>query len=145
MFERLTDDARKIVVQAQIDARALGHQTVGTEHILLALAEAQSCCTAQVLTDVGVSSEQVREQLILRLGVGEQVRADSPVPWTHPAKKLLELSLRQMLERDDPDIGTDHMLLASTLVNNSGSREILAERDIGFDQLKPHVDKHRLS
>ena len=58
MFERFTDSARHIVVQAQHDARRLGHHYIGCEHLLLAAAEASEPASA-VLRDQGVTPERV--------------------------------------------------------------------------------------
>jgi len=45
MFERFTDTARRVVAQAQEDARRLGHHYIGCEHLLLAAAAASSRCS----------------------------------------------------------------------------------------------------
>jgi ATP-dependent Clp protease ATP-binding subunit ClpA len=60
MFERFTKDAREVVVGARAQARALGHRHVGTEHLLLALLEADSGGTASLLRGVGLSGDGVR-------------------------------------------------------------------------------------
>jgi ATP-dependent Clp protease ATP-binding subunit ClpA len=54
VFERFTDRARRIVVLAQEDARRLGHNYIGTEHILLGLIRDRDGVAAQALTAVGI-------------------------------------------------------------------------------------------
>ena len=74
MFERFTEDARHVVVQAQAAARRLGHGYIGCEHLLLAAA-----CTGEaagaILRDQGVSPERVEAEIIRTIGRG---RAASP-------------------------------------------------------------------
>jgi ATP-dependent Clp protease ATP-binding subunit ClpA len=61
MFERFTDQARAVVVQAQEESRGLGHGYIGTEHLLLALLDPSAGATAGLLTDAGVDAPAVRE------------------------------------------------------------------------------------
>jgi ATP-dependent Clp protease ATP-binding subunit ClpC len=63
MFERFTDRARRVVVQAQEEARMLGHDHVGTEHILLGLIHEREGAAAQVLSDLGADLDGERAQV----------------------------------------------------------------------------------
>ena len=58
MFERFTDSARAVVVRAQEDARRLGHNYIGCEHLLLAVVQANEPAAA-VLREEGVTPEQI--------------------------------------------------------------------------------------
>src|SRR5262249_39450736 len=80
LFARFGDEARALVVLAQKDARALRHNYVGTEHILLGLLGAPESTAARALTTLGVSPEGVRARL---LQVLEQGFASSPPACAH--------------------------------------------------------------
>lgn len=67
MFERFTTEARSVVVAAQEQARALQHDWIGTEHVLLALTAGQGV-GAVVLHGLGVDHEQVRARMLALLG-----------------------------------------------------------------------------
>ena len=69
MFERFTDGARQIVVRAQEDARRLGHNYIGSEHLLLAAAAAGEPAGV-VLRDQGVTPERVEAELVRIIGLG---------------------------------------------------------------------------
>jgi ATP-dependent Clp protease ATP-binding subunit ClpA len=69
MFERFTDGARQVVVRAQQEARRLGHNYIGCEHLLLAAAEADEPAGA-VLRDQGVTPERVQAEMLRILGSG---------------------------------------------------------------------------
>ena len=75
MFERFTDGARHVVAQAQHDARRLGHNHIGCEHLLLAAAEAGEPAGA-VLRDQGVTPERVEAEILRTLGRGPAGPAD---------------------------------------------------------------------
>ena len=68
MFERFTGDAREAVVTAQEQARKLGHDFIGTEHVLLALLAHDDSAIAAALRDSGVDAEYVRGEIIRRVG-----------------------------------------------------------------------------
>jgi hypothetical protein len=69
MFERFTDDARQVVVQAQAAARRMGHDFIGCEHLLLAVASTGTPASL-VLRDQGVSPERVEKEMLHILGPG---------------------------------------------------------------------------
>jgi Clp amino terminal domain, pathogenicity island component len=70
MFERFTETARHVVVQAQEDARRLGHNYIGCEHLLLAAAAAGEPAGA-VLRDQGVTPERVEAAILRTIGRGQ--------------------------------------------------------------------------
>ena len=111
MFERFTDRARRVVVAAQDEARLLGHNHIGSEHLLLGLLDVQGGVALHVLESAGITAEAARVQVEEIAGPGDK----SPrghIPFTPRAKKILELSLREALEQHKSYIGTEHILLA---------------------------------
>jgi ATP-dependent Clp protease ATP-binding subunit ClpA len=110
MFERFTDRARRVVVLAQEEARLLGHNYIGTEHILLGLIHEAEGVAAKTLAQLGISAEAVRSRVEAIIGEG----AGAPtghIPFTPRSKKVLELSLREALQLGHNYIGTEHILL----------------------------------
>ncbi len=69
MFERFTDRARKVTVDAQALARRLGHRHIGTEHLLLALLEGDGVA-AQVLAGLGITPAAVEREVLAEVGRG---------------------------------------------------------------------------
>lgn len=118
MFERMTQRAGSVIVVAQQEARAPGHDRVDTEHMLLALLREQEGLAAQTLESVGVTSERVRQQVTRIVGTGERP-SDGQIPFTVASKKVLELALREALALSHDYIGTEHILLG-LLANNEG-------------------------
>ena len=69
MFERFTDGSRQVIVQAQKEARRLGHNYIGCEHLLLAVAGVSEPA-ADVLRDQGVTPERVEAEIVRIIGRG---------------------------------------------------------------------------
>jgi ATP-dependent Clp protease ATP-binding subunit ClpC len=130
MFERFTDRARRLVVLAQEEARRLGHNYIGTEHLLLAIVIQDDSVAARVLASFGVSGETVRTDVVARVHPG----AGSPeghVPFTPRAKKVLELSLREAMQLNHNFIGTEHILLGLLREGDGVGAQLL--RSYGVD------------
>lgn len=117
MFERFTDLARQVVVQAQEEARFFNHNYIGSEHLLLGLLRVESGEAFKALEALGVTSERAREVAEEILGQGKP-DAQTHMPFTPRAKKVLEWSLRVALRLDHSYIGSEHILLA--LLENGG-------------------------
>jgi ATP-dependent Clp protease ATP-binding subunit ClpC len=64
MFERFTDRARQVVVDAQVSARRLGHGYVGTEHILLGLVREGEGLAMLVLVRLGAGPDAIRARVL---------------------------------------------------------------------------------
>ena len=125
MFERLTDQARRVVVWAQEEARMLNHNYIGTEHILLGLIREGEGVAAKALGSLGMSLEAARQQVEEIIGRGRR-GPSGHIPFTPRAKTVLELSLREALRLGDNHIGTEHILLALTGEAEGGVAEVLA-------------------
>ena len=110
MFERFTAAARRVVVNAQSEARRLKHDYIGTEHILLGVVAESDEVAARALDGLGISADAVRQAVTALVREG----ATDPkghIPFTPRAKKVLELSLREALALKHDYIGTEHILL----------------------------------
>jgi ATP-dependent Clp protease ATP-binding subunit ClpA len=70
MFERFTEHAREAVVQAQAEARALRHNYIGTEHLLLGVARVEEASGAAALDRVGFDLAQARRDVERIIGTG---------------------------------------------------------------------------
>jgi ATP-dependent Clp protease ATP-binding subunit ClpC len=110
LFERFTERARQVVVLAQDEARALRHDFIGTEHLLLGLLREEEGIAARVLARFGLTSEGARVSVARVVGQGDEVTT-AQIPFTPRAKKVLELALREALALGDNYIGTEHILL----------------------------------
>jgi len=113
-----------------VEARALGHNYIGTEHLLLGLLREEEGLAARVLETLEISLEEVRAQVARRVGQGDEV-ATGQIPFTPRAKEVLELALREEQALGHTEIGTEHILLGLARENTGVASQIL--RDLGSD------------
>jgi ATP-dependent Clp protease ATP-binding subunit ClpC len=129
VFERFTEPAREVVVLAQDEARALRHNYVGTEHLLLGLL-GREAVASRALASLGVAHDDVQAQVARIIGQGDEV-AVGQIPFTPRSKKVLELSLREAVALGHNHIGTEHLLLAILREGDGVAARILV--DLGAD------------
>jgi ATP-dependent Clp protease ATP-binding subunit ClpC len=111
VFERFTNRSRQAVVLAQKEATLLGHDYIGTEHLLLGLLAEDESVAARALRALDVTLDAARDQVRQIIGVGHHEQQPDRIPFTPRAKKVLELSLREALSLKSDYIGTEHLLL----------------------------------
>jgi hypothetical protein len=138
MFERFTEPARQVVVLAQEEARALKHNYIGTEHILLGLLREEEGVAARVLGLLGLSVERVRIDVVEIVGAGESV-VSGQIPFTPRAKKVLELALSEALSLSHNYIGTEHILLGLVRENEGVAARILVACDADDETVRDEV------
>lgn len=112
-IERFTEPARAVLVTAQEEAELMGHNHIGTEHILLGLMQGEGTA-AGLLTELGISLE------VARSAIGRQLTDLVPNKTGHPggekcltarAKKVLELAAAEAQRLESERVGTEHLLL----------------------------------
>jgi ATP-dependent Clp protease ATP-binding subunit ClpA len=138
MFERFTERARQVVVLAQDEARALRHNYIGTEHILLGLLREEEGVAARVLESLDITVEEVRAMVASIVGQGEEV-TPGQIPFTPRAKKVLELSLREALSLGHNYIGTEHVLLGLARENEGVAARVLLDLDADAEKIRDEV------
>ncbi len=138
MFERFTERARQVVVLAQDEARALEHNYIGTEHILLGLLREEEGLAARVLESLDITVEEVRAQVARIVGQGDEVTTGQ-IPFTPRAKKVLELALREALSLGHNYIGTEHILLGLVRENEGVAARILLDFDADAEKIRSRV------
>jgi ATP-dependent Clp protease ATP-binding subunit ClpA len=142
VFERFSQQARQVVVFAQDEARALRHNYIGTEHLLLGLMREEEAMAARVLESLDISLDEVRAQVARIVGHGDEDEGDETIgqiPFTPRAKKVLELSLREALSLAHNYIGTEHILLGLARENEGVAARILLDFGVDADRLRDEV------
>lgn len=107
-----TDRVRKVLQIAREEAARLGHEYVGTEHILLALLREGQGVASAVLTNLVVDFEEIRDKIEATVEKGP-ARPDArpDLPYTSRAKRILEFAMQEARELNHEYVGTEHLLL----------------------------------
>jgi ATP-dependent Clp protease ATP-binding subunit ClpC len=139
MFERFTDRARRVVVQAQEEARTLGHSFVGSEHMLLGLTH-EGGVAVKALEALGIGTEEVRQRVEEAVGRTE-LETTAHIPFTPQTKDVLKHSLRESLQLGHTYIGTEHILLGLLSEGEGVAARVLTELGADLDEARQQVTR----
>ena len=109
MMQRFTDDAQRVLSFAQETALELGHDYVGTEHVLIGLTKVKNGVAAKALEELGIVTEDIFEAVEEQVGRGNK-KATS-IYMTPRVKNVLELAVQVANRMNHNYVGTEHILL----------------------------------
>ena len=138
MFGRFTERAQKVVVLSQEEARRLGHNVVGTEHILLGLAAEGEGVAARTLQGMGIDLEKVRAEVEKVIGKGEGP-PQGQIGFTPRAKRVLELAFDEARQLGHTYIGTEHILLGLIREGEGVAAQVLKNLGADLDRVRRQV------
>jgi ATP-dependent Clp protease ATP-binding subunit ClpC len=140
MFERLTQQARAVVIAAHEQAAALGHGWVGSEHLVLGLAELGDDPDAvgpRTLRQFGLGKRAVRDHVLMRLPPtrrrGDQHRSLDDSPYPGAFRMVLERAAQAAQRRGREHIGSEHLLIGLLEECSCTGARLLAELGISLD------------
>ena len=138
MFGRFTERAQKVLFLAQEEARRLGHDYVGTEHLLLGLIREGSGIAAKTLLSMGVDLATVQQEIENVIGRGGAA-AGGDIAITPRAKKVLELTAEEARMLGHNYIGTEHILLGLIREGEGVAAQVLARLGVDLDRVRAQV------
>lgn len=133
MYQRFTEKAERAISFSQQSAVELGHNYVGTEHILLGLVKEGTGVAARVLQAQGLTEEKILREIDELIGRGETA-GETPVGFTPRTKRVLELAFKEARRMGQGYIGTEHLLLG--IMKEGESVAVRIMMDLGVDPQK---------
>ncbi len=130
MFEHFTNAAIAVIMQAQEEARRLGHNFVGSEQLLLGIVKEGSSIAARVLSDFGVNLANSRAEVESIIGRGSG-NGPTEIPFTPKVKQVFEQAFQEARKLDHPYIEPEHLLLSLTQNVESVAYRVL--NNLGVD------------
>jgi ATP-dependent Clp protease ATP-binding subunit ClpA len=137
-FERLTEFARGAIVLAQEEARALQHNSVGTEHLLLGLLREEQGGAARALAAVGIGLDAARDQVRRTVGMGD-MPVIGHVPFTPHARRVLSFAREEATALNHWSVGTEHLLLGLVGKHGGNATRVLEELGVDPDRIRAEV------
>ena len=128
-FERFTERARNVLSRSETVARDLGHDYIGTEHVLLSQFSEPEGLAAVILTESGLSADAARDAVLKEVGRGTG-SSEGKLAFVPEAIAGLSAALTSALELGHNYIGTEHMLVGITKTESAGARVL---RSRGLD------------
>ena len=133
MMYKFTNRAEKAINIANELAAELGHNYIGTEHLLYGLIEEGSGIASKVLQDQGLTSEKVLDKIDELIGRAEEI--DKPAGFTPRTKRVIENAFIEAKKMGNDFIGTEHLLIGIMVEGDSIAVRILLDSDINSQKL----------
>lgn len=139
-FDKFTDKARKVLVLAQEEARALHQPYVGTEHVLLALLKEKEGLAAQALDHLGVTYEATLTCVQQLVKGDASADVSGHLSFTPRVKRVLENSLREAMQMGKSYISTEHLLLGIVREGEGTAIDVLRKLGVEGDAIRSSLN-----
>lgn len=135
MIDRFTEQAREAISLAVDAAEDLGHNYVGTEHLLMGLIQQGSGVAAKVLENNGVTAAKVAELIDRLISPNQPVRMAERSGYTPSATRAIENSYREAVRFKAPLIGTEHLLISIIRENDCVAARLINTMDVSIQKI----------
>ncbi|MCY8232363.1 ATP-dependent protease ATP-binding subunit ClpC [Bacillus sp. JZ8] len=137
MFGRFTERAQKVLALAQEEALRLGHNNIGTEHILLGIVREGEGIAAKALLALNLGTDKVQKEVESLIGRGQEVA--QTVHYTPRAKKVIELSMDEARKLGHSYVGTEHILLGLIREGEGVAARVLNNLGVSLNKARQQV------
>ncbi len=139
MYNRFTEKARRVLALAKEEARRLGHDFVGTEHIVLGILREGSGVAITVLKRLNIQADLIREATEEIVGRGPHVLNFGDISFTPKARRVLELAMEEARNLGHNYVGTEHLLLGVLREKEGMGAQILSDMGIGIEKTREEI------
>ncbi|WP_025028132.1 ATP-dependent protease ATP-binding subunit ClpC [Caldalkalibacillus mannanilyticus] len=137
MFGRFTERAQKVLALAQEEAIRLGHNNIGTEHILLGLIREGEGIAAKALQALNLDMDKIQKEVETLIGKGSE--GSQNIHYTPRAKKVIELSMDEARKLGHTYVGTEHILLGLIREGEGVAARVLNNLGVSLNKARQQV------
>ena len=140
LLARHTARARAAVARARDEALGMGHNYVGTEHVLLGVLADRDALSARVVEELGFSVDELRDAVSQAAGPpSPSGGADGEPPFTPRARRVLDLVQGESLRLGHNYVGTEHYLIALAAETDGLAARVLDEQGVTVERVRDAV------
>lgn len=142
MEAKFSNRVKEVISLSREEALRLGHDYIGTEHLLLGMIREGEGVAIEVLKKLGISMEELRESIeeATRSTASERVKKLTNIPLTRQSEKVLKITYLEAKIFKSQLIGTEHLLLSILRDENNLGSKILDKHDISYDVVKEMLE-----
>ncbi len=139
LFSNFTEKARIALSEAHASASELGHNYIGSEHILAGLIREGSGVAAKVLENCPITADDVMDKIREYIGSGAPLPDNRDLPLTPRTKRIIEISAAEARRLGHKYIGTEHLLMAILRDGDGVAAKILVNSGINLQSLYAEI------
>ena len=132
--------ARASVARAREEAVEMGHNYVGTEHLLLGVLADPAALSVRVLTELGIPADELRRTVMEAAGPrSPREPSGGDAPFTPRSRRVLDLTRGESLRLGHNYVGTEHLLIALAAEKDGAGGRVLREHGVDVDRVRNEV------
>ncbi|MEN8248550.1 MAG: ATP-dependent Clp protease ATP-binding subunit [Bacteroidota bacterium] len=142
MEAKFSNRVKEVISLSREEALRLGHEYIGTEHLLLGMIREGEGVAIEVLKKLGISMEDLRDSIeeATRSTASDKVKKMTNIPLTRQSEKVLKITYLEAKIFKSQLIGTEHLLLSILRDENNLGSKILEKHDVTYDVVKEMLD-----
>ena len=141
MMYRFTNRAEKAIEIANDIALELGHNYIGTEHILYGLCKEGTGVASRVIENQGVTADDILQEIEMLIGTNEPLNSNESLGFTPRSKRIIENAFIEARKLGSEFIGTEHILIGIMREGDSVAVRIMMDLNIDPRKLYNEIVK----
>lgn len=141
MFDKFTNRAKQVIKLAKKEAQRLNHNYLGTEHLLLGLLKLGQGVAVNVLRNLNIDFETVRQEVERLVGYGPEIQVYGDPALTGRVKKVFEYSNEEAANLGHNYVGTEHLLLGLLRQSDGVAAQVLENLNVNLSEVRKEVLK----
>ncbi|MBS0624188.1 MAG: ATP-dependent Clp protease ATP-binding subunit [Verrucomicrobia bacterium] len=141
MFDKFTNRAKQVIKLAKKEAQRLNHNYLGTEHLLLGLLKLGQGVAVNVLRNLGLDFDTVRQEVERIVGYGPEIQVYGDPALTGRVKKVFEYSNEEATHLGHNYVGTEHLLLGLLKQTDGVAAQVLENLNVDLSEVRKEVLK----
>ena len=141
MFDKFTNRAKQVIKLAKKEAQRLNHNYLGTEHVLLGLLKLGQGVAVNVLRNLNIDFETVRNEVEKLVGYGPEIQVYGDPALTGKVKKVFEYANEEASNLNHNYVGTEHLLLGLLRQTDGVAAQVLENLNVNLKEVRKEVLK----
>lgn len=141
MFDKFTNRAKQVIKLAKKEAQRLNHNYLGTEHVLLGLLKLGQGVAVNVLRNLSIDYEAVRQEVEKLVGYGPEIQVYGDPALTGKVKKVFEYANEEAANLNHNYVGTEHLLLGLLRQTDGVAAQVLESLSVDLKEIRKEVLK----
>lgn len=139
MFDKFTNRAKQVIKLAKKEAQRLNHNYLGTEHLLLGLLKLGQGVAVNVLRNLSIDFETVRQEVERLVGYGPEIQVYGDPTLTGRVKKVFEFANEEATHLSHNYVGTEHLLLGLLRETEGVAAQVLENLNVNLQEVRKEV------
>lgn len=139
MWQFFNERGKRVVQLAHKEALAMGHDVIGTEHLLLGVLDDLDSVTSQMLYSANINPEDLRHQIETLVERGQPREKMVDLPLSPRAKRVLDIAMREARGMGINYVGAEHILLGLVSEGEGLAAQVLGNAGISLPRLRKEI------